>query len=76
MFMILLLGVLGLILLGNANSKLRKSLAYVVLGVTAFTFVYTGLNLTTSKSSVSVQSPNVVVGDMENHHHEKQQRIP
>ena len=75
MIIIILLVVLGMFL-AKEYPKLRKGITYAALGLAVITVLHIGFNLTTSKSTVSLQSENVVVGDMNNHHHEKQQYIP
>ena len=74
---VIILVILGAFWLVKENPKLKKTIAYITLGFVAITILLTVFGLTTSQKSIeSNVTENVVVADIKNNQHAKQQFTP
>lgn len=75
--MIVIILVIFAFWLVKENPKLKKPIAYITLGFVAITILHTGFGLTASQKSIeSICTENVVVADIKNNQHVKQQFTP
>lgn len=74
---VIILVILGAFWLVKENPKFKKTIAYITLGFVAITILHTVFGLTTSQKSIeSNVTENVVVADIKNNQHAKQQFTP